>query len=162
MARPSADRIRASVFDRLLEPLGQERRFMTIGLRELRAIVARDIEELLNSKTVLGRDPRVAPLEEAGASILTYGLPDFSMFSWRSATDTRRVCNEIAAAVKAFEPRLVPGTVRVGMLEPGDLSEFRMRFRIEALLKVEPIAEPVYFDSSIQIDTGLIRVEEAA
>jgi len=161
MARPSADRIRASVFDRLLDPIGEGRRPVTIDVRELRAVVARDIEAMLNSKTVLGHDARVEPLEEACVSILTYGLPDLSNFSWKSATDTRLVCNEIAAAVKAFEPRLVASTVRVTPMPVVDVSEFRMRFRIEGLLQVEPIAEPVSFDSSMLTDPGMIRVEDA-
>ncbi len=93
--------------------------------------------------------------------MLTYGIPDFSNVSWRSSADARRVCNEIAAAVRTFEPRLVPATVRVSILPISGVDDFSMRFRIEATLHVEPIREPIYFDSSVETATGEFHVDGA-
>jgi predicted component of type VI protein secretion system len=72
---------------------------------------------------------------------------------------TPRICAELEAAVKTFEPRLLPSTVRVTILPTKEVDDFRMRFRIEATLYVEPVAEAVFFDSSVEIDTGAIQVE---
>ena len=162
MASAAERPLRASVLDRLLDPLGEGRREPTIGVRELKAAVARDLEWLLNTKTVLVHDDRLAALTEARESILTYGLPDFTTSSWRNPNDTRRICGEIAAAIKAFEPRLAPSTVRVSLVPARDALDFRTRFRIEATLCVEPISEPVYFDSSVQFGTGAIQIEETS
>jgi type VI secretion system protein ImpF len=149
--------LRPSILDRLLEPRGPAH--PEIGLRELKAAVARDLEWLLNTKSVLRRASDIEQLPDARDSILTYGIPDFSTASWRSHGDAKRICAEIGVAVRTFEPRLLPSTVRVSMLPTQSADDFRMRFRIEATLHVEPISEPVYFDSSVEMDTGAIRVE---
>lgn len=152
--------LRPSVLDRLLAPAGAPSH-PSSGLRELKAAVARDLEWLLNSKSLLLHDERVQRFEEARESALTYGIPDFSMFSWRSSSDARRISAELTAAVRIFEPRLLPSTVRVSILPGQDADDFRMRFRIEATLHVEPISEAVYFDSSVELDSGAISVDGA-
>ena len=161
MARPGrTDLLRPSVLDRLLDRDTRGQGHPSIGLRELKAAVARDLEWLLNTKCVIeSSEPQLADLPEARASGLTYGIPDFSTASWRSHADAHRICAELEAAVKTFEPRLLPSTVRVTILPTKEVDDFRMRFRIEATLYVEPVAEAVFFDSSVEIDTGAIQVE---
>jgi len=151
--------LRPSVLDRLLDREARGTGRPEIGLRELKAAVARDLEWLLNTKCVLCEDPRLKELPEARHSILGYGIPDFSSASWRSYSDAQRICAQLGAAVRTFEPRLLPSTVRVSVLPNQSVDDFRMRFRIEATLHVEPISEPVYFDSSVEMDTGAIQVE---
>jgi type VI secretion system protein ImpF len=160
MARSArTDLLRPSVLDRLLDRRNGPGH-ASVGLRDLKAAVARDLEWLLNTKSVIeAREPQLEHLPEARGSVLTYGIPDFSTASWRSHADARRICRELEAAVKAFEPRLLAGTVRVSILPTQEVDDFRMRFRIEATLYVEPISEAVFFDSSVEIDTGAIRVE---
>jgi type VI secretion system protein ImpF len=159
MARGNATSVlRPTLLDRLLEPKGSPAH-PAIGLRELKRAVARDLEWLLNTKTVLTRHPVIAQLPEARASILTYGIPDYTNASWRSPADARRICGEIAQAVRVFEPRLVPATVRVTVLPSQGVDDFSLRFRIEGTLHVEPITEPVYFDSSVEMGTGEFRVD---
>ena len=83
MAKPGRVQIlRPSVLDRLLEPKGPAH--PEIGLRELKLAVARDLEWLLNTKSVLRKASDIEQLPEARDSILTYGIPDFSTASWRS------------------------------------------------------------------------------
>jgi type VI secretion system protein ImpF len=159
MARPAATSVlRPSLLDRLVQPQGT-RAFPSIGLRELKAAVARDLEWLLNTKTMLNDVSELAELPESRASILAYGIPDFSNASWRSEGDARRICRDIESAVKAFEPRLLPATVRVVILPNTSSTDMRLQFRIEGTLHVEPISEPVSFDSNVQTDTGAIEIE---
>jgi type VI secretion system protein ImpF len=159
MARQNATSIlRPTLLDRLLEPKGSAGH-PGIGLRELKRAVARDLEWLLNTKTTLTKLPEVAQLAEARASVLTYGVPDYSTASWASGGDKRRICAEVATAVQTFEPRLMPATVRVSVLPSSGIDDFSMRFRIEATLHVEPISEPVFFDSRIDTATGEFRVD---
>jgi type VI secretion system protein ImpF len=159
MARQNATAIlRPTLLDRLLEPKGSASH-PAIGMRELKRSVARDLEWLLNTKTTLPKQPAVAQLAEARASVLTYGVPDYSTASWSSGGDRRRICGEVAAAVRTFEPRLLPATVRVSVLPSGGIDDFSMRFRIEATLHVEPVSEPVYFDSRVDTATGEFSVD---
>lgn len=159
MARENASAVlRPTLLDRLLAPTGAPAH-PAIGLRELKRSVARDLEWLLNTKAVLPRHELIAELPEARASVLTYGIPDYTNASWRSPADARRICGEIAQAVRTFEPRLVPATVRVTILQSAGVDDFSLRFRIEGTLHVEPVSEPVSFDSSVETGTGAFRVD---
>ena len=70
---------------------------------------------------------------------------------------------EIAAivekAIRTFEPRLLPRSVRVEILPTDDISDFSVKLRIEAILYVDPINEHVAFDSTADFDGGGIRIE---
>lgn len=159
MARgTSSSLLRPTVLDRLLQPAGT-RAHPAIGLRELKAAVARDLEALLNTTSLFGNEQALDGLEEARRSILTYGIPDFSNASWRSESDARRICREIASAVRVFEPRLLPASVRVVIQDANAATEMKLRFRIEGTLRVEPISEPVSFDSDIETGSGAIHVD---
>jgi type VI secretion system protein ImpF len=151
--------LRPTLLDRLIEPQGGPGH-ATIGLRELKRAVARDLEWLLNTRNELARSPELANLAEARASVLTYGVPDNSSGSRNSKNDRARVRREIASAVRTFEPRLVPATVVVTDLEaPRDVADSNLRFRIEGTLHVEPISEPVFFDSTVELTTGEFHVD---
>ena len=156
---PSTSVLRPTLIDRLLEPRGGSAH-PGIGLRELKRAVARDLEWLLNTRNEVVRSPELAGLAEARASVLTYGVPDNSASSRSSKNDRARVRKEIANAVRTFEPRLVPATVVISDFEDAaDLADSSLRFRIEATLYVEPISEPVSFDSSVDIATGEFHVD---
>ena len=151
--------LRPTLLDRLIEPQ-QGSAQATIGLRELKRAVARDLEWLLNTRNELARSPELANLAEARASVLTYGVPDNSTGSRNSRNDRIRVRREIATAVRTFEPRLVPATVVITDLEGSrDVSDSSLRFRIEGTLHVDPIDEPVYFDSTVELATGEFRID---
>jgi type VI secretion system protein ImpF len=151
--------LRPTLLDRLIEPLGGASH-PGIGLRELKRSVARDLEWLLNARNEMIRSPELANLSEARASVLTYGVPDNSTSSRSSKNDRARVRREIANAVRVFEPRLVPATVVISDLEESsDLADSSLRFRIEGTLHVEPITEPVFFDSSVELATGEFKID---
>lgn len=151
--------LRPTLLDRLIEPRDGTA-YPAVGLRELKRSVARDLEWLLNTRNELVRSPALANLAEARASVLTYGVPDNSMSSRNSRNDLARVRREIASAVRIFEPRLVPATVVISELsESKDLADSSLRFRIEGTLHVEPITEPVSFDSSIELTTGEFHID---
>jgi type VI secretion system protein ImpF len=98
-------------------------------------------------------------LEEAGRSILNYGLPELSTFSWASGDDASAIRALVETAIRSFEPRLLPRSIKTEILPSEDVSDFRLRIRIEAILQVDPISEPVVFDTGLDIDGGGLRVE---
>jgi type VI secretion system protein ImpF len=155
-----ADELRPSLLDRLIgdESEAPRGRHGYVGVRELRAAVARDLEWLLNSKLWYPWD--LERFREADHSNLTYGVPDFSVYSWRSPSDAPRIAEAIRDAVDRFEPRL--GNVAVEVLPGGDKDDFDLRLRIEAILQVDPVSEPVAFDTEIDFDSTAVQIKGAS
>lgn len=158
MAERVEDVLRPCLLDRLIgEETGRSRgEYDYVGVRELRDAVARDLVWLLNSKQWVPYD--LDGFEEARESVLTYGVPDFSSFSWRSSSDSMQISQVIEEAIRRFEPRLVPSTVKVEPVPGGGVDDFQLHFRIEAVLQVDPITEPVSFDTSIDFDSTNVEV----
>jgi len=154
----AANTLRPSVLDRLIEasrPRGHRR---TTSVRELRRSVARDLEWLLNSRVLV--PDHWHELAEARTSVLTYGVPDFATASWTSTEDRTALANAIESAIQRFEPRLSRNSVRVYVLSLPEPADFRLRYRISAMLHVEPIREPVVYDTDLDLERGALQVRE--
>lgn len=145
--------ITPSLLDRLLddEP-AVSREPPTTRRQDLRALeksVARDVEALLNSRhETLEELP--AEFEELNRSLLTYGLPDLTSLSLLNNDDRNRIRRAVEEAISNFEPRLQ--RVRVNLEAPRE-HDRGLRFRIDALLRVDPTPEPVTFDAVLQLNT---------
>jgi type VI secretion system protein ImpF len=150
--------LRPGVLDRLMAPEGGPARAQLheMGPRELAASVARDLDWLLNTKRWQPDD--LEDLPEANHSILCYGLPDLSTYSWRNAGDASAIAHLLEETIRRFEPRLRGRSVKVTPLENNDTDDFRLRFRIDATLEVEPIRMPVSFDTDVDFDASRISV----
>jgi len=149
--------LRHSVLDRLSQTDGGSGGDIRIGFRDLLRAVRRDIEWLLNSKRVLVDD--LTDFPEARHSILNYGLPDFSHFSGSSHADCQNICSLITQTLQRFEPRLAPNTIRVEHVTETDKTSTQTRFRIHGLLHVDPVKEPVVFDTEIEMDSGSVEIK---
>src|SRR4051812_27907091 len=158
MPRPDADQLLvASVLDRLIDhepristepPVGRSR-----VLAQFKDAVKRDLEWLLNSKQSPGPPPRLPHLE---ASLLTFGLPDFTARGLASPRDQERLRTAIEDAIRRFEPRL---TAVVVTTVGGRELDRTIRFRIDAMLRVEPDPEPVTFDSVLELGSQAFTVQ---
>jgi len=112
----------------------------------LRESVRRELSWLLNTRS---------PMNSARTgTILDYGIPGFTWLSPASGQDRELVGEAIATKVAAFEPRL--RDVRVSM-EANPANPRAIVGRLEAMLVVEMIAEPVSFPLSIS-STGSAEV----
>ena len=145
--------IQASILDRLidLEP-GVSRepvqyRLLTIG--RAKASVARDLENLLNTKRSVWAPP--AAYREVNNSVFVYGLQDFTSQNPRSPMVRQQLRQQIEKIISRFEPRLK--NVKVN-LEMAAQNERNLRFRITALLVVDPVTEPVTFDTFFDVSRG--------
>jgi type VI secretion system protein ImpF len=155
--------LRPSLWDRLSVSSDEvSSAALRIDDRTLVASVRRDIERLLNTQRL--DLPALEDLPEARTSILAYGLPDVSTFSGRSTLDRRAVCDLITEQLRRFEPRLVPGSIRVAYVEGGEAvgegDASRARFRIHGVLHVEPLRQPVTFDTDVDMETAEVHIEE--
>ncbi|HKC50509.1 MAG TPA: type VI secretion system baseplate subunit TssE [Myxococcota bacterium] len=148
------------MFDRLMAPESAAARaqLQEMGPRELAAAVGRDLDWLLNTKRWLPDD--LEHLPEASHSILAYGLPDLSTYSWRNPGDATAIARLLEETIRRFEPRLRARSVKVTPLASNDADDFRLRFRIDATLEVEPIRMPVSFDTAVDFDASRIQVRE--
>jgi type VI secretion system protein ImpF len=115
------------------------------SIEDLKQSVKRDLEWLLNTRQDVAGAP--SGLKELAHSLATYGLPDFSAFSVKSPSDHARMQRILEKAISSFEPRLESVTVT---LVPVRDTEQKLRFRIDARLRIEPAPEPVTFDTVLQ------------
>ena len=160
MARAKPPEIlRPSLFDRLAGTPTAKRADGTTGLREIQGAVTRDLEWLLNTRCWWPGD--LDELELGSRSLLAYGLPDLTGYSWTSEEDSRTVARKIEEAIRMFEPRLLPRSIKVALLGRESASDFRIRMRIDATLHVEPYTERVAFDTEVDLDTGQMSVRSS-
>jgi type VI secretion system protein ImpF len=152
-------RIVPSVLDRLIDQEPKNHRDVlpsrAQGVRELRRAVQRDLESLLNSRnTFFDLPPAFA---EAGQSVLTYGLPDFSTMNIATIRDQNRVRHLVEVALRRFEPRLIGVTVSIA---PATLNDRSLRLHVDARLVMEPSPTPISFDIHMPQHTRKYEVKE--
>jgi type VI secretion system protein ImpF len=122
-------------------------------LADVRRSVRRDLELLLNTRQRL---PAADLPKAVRESILGYGLADFSGQGPTSGKDVAAFCRVIADQIRRYEPRLT--RVVVEPVTDGDPLDRTLRFRIDAMLLVDPAPEPIAFESALEPATGTIRV----
>jgi type VI secretion system protein ImpF len=154
MARRSPERnIKPSLLDRLIdeEPrnLAEAPDRRVQSLKDLKDSVRRDLEALLNSRRTPAEPALTA--RELWRSVYCYGLPDTTGLGLSSQDDCNRMMRMVASTISAFEPRLMNVNVT---LEPLKASERMLRFRIEALLRIEPSPARVFFDTKLELISG--------
>jgi type VI secretion system protein ImpF len=150
-------RINLSVLDRLVdfEPdaKAEPPASRSKALRQVKQALKRDLEWLLNTRRVLEVPPELPLLAE---SMLAFGLPDFSNFSVKSTGDQHNLTLALEATLKRFEPRLEDIVVSVAN---ASVLERAFRFRIEARLRIDPVPEPISFDTTLQLGSGNFAVK---
>jgi type VI secretion system protein ImpF len=148
-----------SMLDRLLDDEPQVGREApkddTRMLREIKDAVRRDLENLLNTKArCLSWPPS---LDQLSASLVNYGLPDFTNTYARAVEEPDALCQAVQFAIEQFEPRL--RNVRVELLPSDVATERALRFRIDATLYVEPVEDKVFYNSSLEPVSGNFEVK---
>jgi len=137
---------RAGVIDRLVDAdprVTQEPvPFRIVNGQELKESVRREVGWLLNTRCPPGLD-RLAH----SRSIVNYGVPDLATWSPQSLDDQQELARIFARAISEFEPRLRHIHVRV---EDGSAHPRSLRARVEAVLMVGTVMEPVSF--SVMLD----------
>lgn len=151
-----------SVLDRLfddapLEP--QQDAAPGFGLAAFKAALARDLEDLLNTRSI-SFDEYAEHYPLATDSVISYGLPDLSGLSLLNPEHQARLSGQLRRAITVHEPRL--SEVRVGLYLPGVRPERQLRFRVDAVLVVHPDQPPVTFNATLQLSSNVYTVREQA
>jgi type VI secretion system protein ImpF len=150
--------VRPSVLDRLmnLEPGLAADPVITWreSVARLRNSLMRDIEWLLNTRRIWKAAP--SQFTELNASVYHFGLPDITSHS-RDAPETRQLLmRQIEECIRIFEPRLT--SVQVTLPETKEGPHHRIRFMIDALMKMDPNPERVTFDTVLDVGSGEFHV----
>ncbi|MFD1215800.1 MULTISPECIES: type VI secretion system baseplate subunit TssE [Microbulbifer] len=150
-------RLLAPVLDRLLDAsrttdLNRPHQI----LRQLREGVRRDLEYLFNTRYRVVSPPESH--RSLSCSNINFGLPDLSTLNLSSSDGRKRFCRDIERTILDFEPRI--RSVKVTTQEKIDVEDPSIRFRVEAVLHVNPASEVIVFDSSLNPVTQLVDVSE--
>jgi type VI secretion system protein ImpF len=145
--------LQAPLLDRLIdeepglshEPV--QYRLLSIG--QIKTSVIRDLENLLNARRHILVPPDA--FVELNNSLFVYGLRDYTAQNPRSPAAKQQLRMDVEQTIACFEPRLK--NVAVQLETPGP-NERVLRFRISALLVIEPLAEPVTFDTFFDVNRG--------
>lgn len=147
--------VRMPLFDRLVDRDPRLRHELrpsrTLDRRGLRESVRRELEQLFNTRCPF--PAHRLPIRER--SVIDYGIPDFSVFSPRSYDDRVRLAELLRRAIEAFEPRLIDVQVSLELSPGNDLSLLGV---IEAKLLTDLVAEPVSFETSVDLKEGKVEV----
>ena len=150
-------RLIAPLLDRLLESSGQvDLHRPHQVLRQLREGVRRDLEYLFNTRYRCISAPEEHEYLES--SNINFGLPDLSTINLTSADSRKRFCRDIERTILDFEPRI--RSVKVSTQDKVDVEDPSIRFRVEAVLHVNPASEVIVFDSTLNPVTQLVDVSE--
>jgi type VI secretion system protein ImpF len=148
----------ASILDRLLDDdprVASEPVQDRLSVRQIKDAVIRDLENLLNTRRqILVPAPEY---REVNNSLYLYGLEDFTLKNPESPMVKQKLRRIIERTISRFEPRLKNVTVQI---EAPSQNARDLRFRITAILVVEPITEPVIFDTYFDVSRGEYRIEK--
>lgn len=127
-------------------------------VEEFKDAVARDLEALLNTRSVIPDDTLLG-FPECSNSLMTYGLTDFADRSLSSPSDRAYICACLEQAIARHEPRL--RKVKALLEVRDDHAVNRLKFSITALLVVSTSEEPVNFDALLQPSTLQYSISKA-
>ncbi|MBV9725836.1 MAG: type VI secretion system baseplate subunit TssE [Gammaproteobacteria bacterium] len=163
---PLQNRLQPALLDRLTdeEPLNPQepREQRVISKSRLRQAVLRDLSWLLNANRLERRDEfRGAPF--ARRSVINFGLP---AFSGRAASSVEPVDLEraLAAAVRDFEPRILPNTLEVKAIVSDSQHEKHniIGAEIRGLLWSQPVPLEMLVRTEIDLETGEVDIADVA
>ena len=159
------ERLQPSLLDRLTDQApGQIREShdqMTLSTQQLRQAVLRDLSALLNTTNLeTVADLAAAPM--AARSTLNFGIPAFAGMIDASGRLTA-LERQLADAVRAFEPRIRPQSLRVNArgADQNDTAHVIV-FEIEGELWAQPVPVKLFLETAIEVETRLAVVREKA
>ncbi len=124
-----------------------------------RRAVLRDIAWLLNTATRIPED-ELSELKHVDSSTLNYGVPDLCGQSG-AGVDVHAVERSIAEAIRRFEPRIEPSTLRVKVsLDREQMGLRALQLSIEGQMWAQPMPEHLYMKTELDLQTGSVTLED--
>lgn len=126
------------------------------ALEQLRTAVRRDLEALLNARR--RRRPLPPLLTELPSSLVNYGIPDPAAGSYTVPELRAGLAREVEATIRRFEPRLTK--VSVTLVSQSDDLGGMLRLKVDAVLRADPVPEPVSFETLLEPVSRDVTVRE--
>ena len=126
------------------------------ALERLHSAVRRDLESLLNARR--RRRPLPPLLGELPSSLVNYGIPDPAAGAYALPEMRLARAAEVEATIRRFEPRLA----KVSAALAGETDDMggTLRLKIDAVLRADPVPEPVSFETLLEPVTRDVTVRE--
>ena len=170
MSQPAIrERLQPSLLDRLTDNAPDSKREavdqQSLTMQQLRQAVLRDLAWLLNTTNLrTSEDLPAAPL--AVRSTLNFGIPGFiGLMQAPSQGGGGRgggLEAMLTEAIRAFEPRIRPETVRVRARRQSEENALpALVFDIEGELWAQPVPQQLFLETSIELETRLAVVTDA-
>ena len=157
------ERLQPSVLDRLLDDAPGRKKDgpdMAFTTAQLRQCVLRDLTWLLNTSNLATlTDLSLTPL--VAKSTLNFGIPGFAGLL-ESHVKSGALEAELAAAIRAYEPRIRPDSLKVkGRGGNRNGSATTLVFVIEGELWAQPAPLQLFLETTIEVETRQAVVTEA-
>ncbi|MBO0800303.1 MAG: type VI secretion system baseplate subunit TssE [Blastocatellia bacterium] len=154
------ERLQPSLIDRLTDNAPNRTKDGPDGMAftqaQLRQAVLRDLAHLLNTSNLATiEDLSKTPL--AAKSTLNYGIAGFAGLIEQSSRTTS-IERELAEAIRNFEPRIRPDSLRVRTTEMRD--DNALVFEIEGELWAQPMPQKLFLETTIDVETRIATVSE--
>lgn len=155
-------RLQPSLLDRLIdnEPAvsveSRDRRVLSFS--QLRAAVLRDLVWLLN--TACQRPADIDGMREVEKSVLNFGVPSLT---GRTVSGLRAIDIEqdLTRAIERYEPRILPRSLHVRVItEEKHGKPNTLVMEIEGEIWAQPLPEPLYIRTAVDLETGHFTLEE--
>ncbi|MCF7749287.1 type VI secretion system baseplate subunit TssE [Bacillus subtilis subsp. subtilis] len=156
----TTERLQPSLLDRLTddEPgrRDESREQRVISATRLRECVTRDLSWLLNC-VQLAASQALDAHPEVARSVLNFGIPDLAGVQL-SGVDVAVLQRQLREAILAYEPRLLPDTLRVDVLVQGGRMDRRsLVFDIRSEMWAQPIPLNLYLKTEVDLETGRLH-----
>ncbi len=166
-------KVKAPFLDRLIdfEPHKKTEKdpFRAVSLKELYASIQRDLLWLFNTrafpqskddlKRPIGMKQEINELskERFSRSVVNYGVFDFSALYTASSHEQDRLASMLREAIVNFEPRLKNVSISIETITQDTR---KLLIRMNAILKVEGVVQPLSFAITVKNKLGEIEVYE--
>jgi type VI secretion system protein ImpF len=157
-----SERLQPCLLDRLTDDEPDARRESrdrrVFSLRQVREAVLRDLSWLLNTATRF-HDDELSDAPNVAGSVVNYGVRDLCGVT-ASGLDVPALERTIRRAVQRFEPRVMSNTVRVHVSRSKTDTGNAIMMEITGDLWAQPVPEPLFVKTQLDLETGQYRVEE--
>jgi type VI secretion system protein ImpF len=164
-------RVQPCLFDRLIDLKPDEnvesRAERVLSLSRYREGVLRDIQWLLNSSAHL-EEEGLDDFPQVSHSVFNFGKRDISGLT-ASSFDPLALEEEITRAIRLFEPRIDPASVKVRSVAAPEASKRArhpgayncLTFEITGELWAHPAPEEFFLRTSLDVETGMQPVQNS-
>lgn len=164
LLRSEGDRLQPALLDRLTDDEPDHRKESpqqaVVSKGRLKRTVLRDLTWLLNT-TSFHTARQLDDYPEVRRSVINFGIPVLSG-RYFSGVDWRELERSIHEAIVAFEPRILPDSLRVTAIAPADSLGHHnlLQFELRGELWSMPFPIELLIRSQVDLETGQVAITD--